>query len=51
MGIILMIRNFNLVFQNKTEYGIQFQACQQMLQIFHVISHRQNKSYLFTGYQ
>ena len=43
MGINLMIRNFNLVFQKKTEYGIQFQFCQQMLQIFHGISHRQKK--------
>jgi hypothetical protein len=44
MGINLMIRNFNLVFQNKSEYGTQFQICQQMLQIFHSISYRQKKS-------
>lgn len=46
MGINLMIRNFNLVFQNKSEYGTQFQICQQMLQIFHSISYRQKKIHL-----
>jgi hypothetical protein len=36
MGINRTIRNFNLIFQNKTEFL-------QMLQIFHSISYREKK--------